>query len=653
MPVQIDLLGGLSVRGGDGTPLVLPTRKAEALLAYLACRVSQPQRRDRLACLLWGDGSDEQARHSLSQALTALRRLIPDASDWLDSNREAVCLRAGAGAIEIDVLALQELTPDADEATLARAVARYRGPLLEGCGVTEEAFEEWRSTERAHFQCIALDAALRLADLRRAREDGAGVIAALQAALVIDPAAEEVHRRLIAQQMQAGAFNDAIRAYRDCRDMLRKELGTQPEPATVALYREATRQLSQPEYELPETERASGGKASLAVMPFADEPGHAGARGNIAAGLVHDVITRLAKLRSLFVIAQGTVFALRERGLDPAEAGRRLRVDYVASGSVRLLSGRLRVHVELVDTRTARIVWADVFERPLDDTLEVLEEVGNQLVASLAGEIEAAERKRAVLKPPTSLTAWEAHHRGLWHMYRFNAADNDRAQEFFRQALRQDPTFSRAYAGLSFTHWQNAFLLRPAERLRETDAAFEMAGESLAADDHDPAAHLAMGRALWLRGEEDRCLRELQIAVDLSPNFALGHYMLGFVHCQSGDANIAIEAAQRSGSLSPYDPLKFGMLASRGLAHVRRGEYEVGADWAVKATTCPNAHAHILAIAAHCLVLAGRIVEARNFLAQIRQQTPGYGVRDLLGSFRFAEPTRTLFLDAAQRIGSA
>src|SRR5688500_762543 len=87
MPVQIDLLGGLSVRRSDGTPLVLPPRKAEALLAYLACRVNQPQRRDRLACLLWGDGNDEQARHSLSQALTALRRLIPDASGWLDSNR--------------------------------------------------------------------------------------------------------------------------------------------------------------------------------------------------------------------------------------------------------------------------------------------------------------------------------------------------------------------------------------------------------------------------------------------------------------------------------------------------------------------------------------------------------------------------------------
>src|SRR5205814_234867 len=82
---------------------------------------------------------------------------------------------------------------------------------------------------------------------------------------------------------------------------------------------------------------------------------------------------------------------------------------------------------------------------------------GDRIVASIASEIETAERNRAILKPPSSLDAWEAHHRGLWHMYRFNQADNDRARHFFEMAVRLDPTFARAHAGLSFTHWQNAF----------------------------------------------------------------------------------------------------------------------------------------------------------------------------------------------------
>ena len=211
------------------------------------------------------------------------------------------------------------------------------------------------------------------------------------------------------------------------------------------------------------------------------------------------MITRLAQLRSLFVIAQGTVFALHERHVGSEEAGRMLNVDYVVSGSVRRQGRRLTVTVELVETRTARIVWAEIFNRTADDTFVVLDEIGNRIVASIAGEIEMIERNRAILKPPSSLDAWEAHHCGLWHMYRFSKADNERARHFFETAVHLDPTFARAYAGLSFTHFQSAFQ-GWAKRQPEVDRAFATAGQSLMVDDRDPAAHWAMGRALWLRG---------------------------------------------------------------------------------------------------------------------------------------------------------
>jgi len=220
-------------------------------------------------------------------------------------------------------------------------------------------------------------------------------------------------------------------------------------------------------------------------MPFVDESPVTGVRGGPADALAHDVITRLAKLRSLFVIARGTVFALHERRVAPEEAGRMLKVDYVASGSVRRSGNRLTVAVELTDARTARIVWADSFDRTLDDTFVTLNDIGDSIVGSIAGEIETIERNRAVLKPPDSLDAWEAHHRGLWHMYRFNKPDNDRAQHFFELAIRLDPTFSRAHAGLSFTHWQNAFQ-GWAERKAEIERAYAAAGQGLTADDTTP-----------------------------------------------------------------------------------------------------------------------------------------------------------------------
>jgi TolB-like protein/Flp pilus assembly protein TadD len=394
---------------------------------------------------------------------------------------------------------------------------------------------------------------------------------------------------------------------------------------------------------------AAARRASVAVMPFTDRTGYP---GGCADGLAHDVITRLAKLRSLFVIAQGTVFALHERCVGAEEAGRTLNVDYIVTGSVQRQSKRFTVAVELAETRTARIAWAEVFDHSLDDAFLVLDEIGNRIVASIAGEIEAIERNRAILKPPSSLDAWEAHHRGLWHMYRFDKADNDRARHFFEMAVSLDPTFARAYAGLSFTHFQNAFQ-GWAEREGETDRAFETAGQSLMADDRDPTAHWAMGRALWLRGRQDQSVAELERAVDLSPNFALGHYALAFVRSQAGDAQAAIGSSDHSRHLSPFDPLLFAMLGARAMALVRLGRLEEAADWAVKAAARPNAHAHILAIAAYSLALAGSLDEARSYVAAIHKTRARYSVDDFLRAFRFEPNGAALFRKGAKRIGMA
>lgn len=391
-------------------------------------------------------------------------------------------------------------------------------------------------------------------------------------------------------------------------------------------------------------------RASVAVMPFLDGTSEQTER-RVAEGLTEDIITRLAKLRVLFVIARGTVYALRERGLGQSEAARLLNVDYVATGTVRRADHRISVVVELAEPRTGRIVWTDDLDGEAGDTFSVLDAIVDRIVAAIAENIESEECSRAILKPPASLDAWESYHRGLWHMYKFNGPDNRRAEHFFRAAVVLDPTFARAYAGLSFTHFQNAFLGLTPDHDPQVDLAFAAAAESIGADDQDPAAHWAMGRALWLRGVQDESLAELERSVDLSPNFALGHYTLGFVHSQAGDPRAAIEATDTSRALSPFDPLQFAMLASRALAHARLGEVEEAADWAVKATRRPNAHVHILAIATQCLALANRRDEARAFVARIRERSPNYTVQDFMRSFRFAPDAAELFRRAAKQIG--
>jgi hypothetical protein len=139
--------------------------------------------------------------------------------------------------------------------------------------------------------------------------------------------------------------------------------------------------------------------------------------------------------------------------------------------------------------------------------------------------------------------------------------------------------------------------------------------------------------------------------VDLSPNFASGHYTLAFVHSQSGDPRAAISFTDHARLLSPFDPLLFAFLGSRCMALARLGQYDEAADWGMKAAARPNAHQHIMAIAAIALGLAGRIEEAHGYTARIRARVPHYRMADFLASFRCSPETETLFVQGARRVG--
>ncbi|WP_246681376.1 BTAD domain-containing putative transcriptional regulator [Mesorhizobium sp. B2-3-14] len=664
--LSVRLLGPLAITR-NGLPTALPaSRKLRALLAYLVL-APHPVGRGRLCELLWDVPNDPRGelRWCLSKLRGALdtpgRRRVRTHDDTVALDLDA-CL---VDALEISHAATHGVgTLDAQQ---LRALAKlFAGDFLDGLELERNPhFNSWLIGQRRRFRSIHAavleqlvaslpnDCGEGIAHLDRWVElapfDGRAHTALLASlARRGEIAAAEKHLVVAAQLFQSedldfAPLQSAWRAIRDQQSAA--------SPRTLPACRSTASQsgfpLDPPNPGPPAPDPVEPSHASLAVMPFVEE---AGPRGGLADGLTHDIITRLAKLRDFFVIARGSVFALADKGIAPEEAGRRLKVDYVATGTVRSMAGRLIVSVELVEVRTARIVWAETFERRPDDIFAVLDDIGDSIVSSISSEIETVERNRALLKAPNSLNAWEAYHRGLWHMYRFTQAENETARHFFASALRLDPTFARAYAGLSFTHWQNAFQ-RWGDRDRESALAFESAGQSLLVDDHNPAAHWAMGRALWLRGEQDGSLGELEQAVKLSPNFALGHYALSFVHSQSGDPRAAIGSSDHSRHLSPFDPLLFGMLGARAMAHVRLGQFEEAAGWALKAAARPNAHAIILAIAAHCLALAGRLEEARGFAAAIRKTLPDYRADDFIATFRFEPDAEALFRQGARRIG--
>jgi DNA-binding SARP family transcriptional activator/TolB-like protein len=656
--LSVRLLGSLTIIR-DGVAIELPTsRKARALLAYLALSPGAVAR-SRLCDLLWDAPSDP--RGELRWCLSKLRNVLDEphrprvrtsddrvALDLegcpVDAVAVATAAETGVGAIDLDRLrSLSQL---------------FAGDFLEGLEIDRSPnFSTWLTAQRRRYSAWHAAMLEQLATKLPAESEEAS--AYLEKWIAIAPFDRRAHSLLLSALARQGKLGE-------CEEHLAATARLfETEGLDFAPIRAAWRSIKEnrsaekrgpepaPREASPDAAEISSlkaSRASLAVMPFVEEAGGAGLRGGLADGLTHDIITRLAKLRDLFVIARGSVFALAERGIGPEDAGRRLNVDYVASGTVRRNDRHATVRVELIEVRTARIVWADAFHRKMDDTFEVLDHIGNSIVSSISAEIEMVERNRAILKAPNSLNAWEAYHRGLWHVYRFTQSENEHARRYFTRAVQLDPTFARAHAGLSFTHWQNAFQSW-GDRERESDRAFEAAGQSLLVDDQNPAAHWAMGRALWLRDRQAESLRELEQAVRLSPNFALGHYFLSFVHSQSGDPGVAIEASDHSRNLSPFDPLLFGMLATRAVALVRLGRFDEAAEWAVKAAARPNAHRLILALTAHCLALAGRLDEGRAFAASIRKALPHYSTADFLEAYRFAPDTAALFLQGGKRIG--
>jgi DNA-binding SARP family transcriptional activator len=235
--LRLQLLGGFEMLGASGEPVLLPPKKARALLAFLALSDGRPQSRDRLAALLWEEAEEGQARTSLRQALTAIRKSLTDAGvEALDADSEAV--RLDCSRIVIDALEFLGRAQSAREEDRRHCAALYRGHLLDGFDVRAPAFEDWLRAERERLRNLAADALAGVMDSQmRAGQHGPALAAATQL-LSLDPLREDVHRDAMRIYVAQGRHAAALEQYRRCREILRLELGVPPEPETEKLYRE-------------------------------------------------------------------------------------------------------------------------------------------------------------------------------------------------------------------------------------------------------------------------------------------------------------------------------------------------------------------------------------------------------------------------------
>ncbi|MFV8818163.1 winged helix-turn-helix domain-containing tetratricopeptide repeat protein [Haliea sp. E17] len=387
-------------------------------------------------------------------------------------------------------------------------------------------------------------------------------------------------------------------------------------------------------------------RPSIAVLPFR-LLGEAGDWHTIADGLPHELIMELSRLRWLFVVARASSFRLRGEDVDLGEVRRLLGVQYCLSGTVEVSRGRLTVTAELAHTAAGDVIWAERYSGEVDDIHSMREQISSNILSQLEVQISLHEASRARLKVTENLDAWSAYHLGLQHIYRFNRQDNEAAAALFTRAVGQDPGFARAHAGLSFVHFQNAFLGQTSDLKAEVARARQCAQQGVDLDPLDPFVNFNMGRTYWLESDLERAYAWLERATSLSPNYAQGIYAKAWTETMSGAAPDAMAHLDLSMRLSPLDPLYYAMLSARGLAHITVGEDEKAADWADRGARSPGAHVLIAVIAAVACQLAGQKGRAQAWVEDVQRRMPGITRADFFRSFPIRDPRQRQRMDTA------
>ena len=358
------------------------------------------------------------------------------------------------------------------------------------------------------------------------------------------------------------------------------------------------------EFDLPD-------KPSIAVLPFDNLSGDA-EQDFLVDGITEDLITALSKIRWFFVIARNSTYTYKGKAVEVKQVAKELGVRYVLEGSVRTAGNRVRVTAQLIDATTGRHVWAERYDRQMEDIFALQDEMTQTIVGAVEPELSAAERDRVVSKPPESMDAWQSYQRGLWHMWNYQRDDHDSALELLGRATELDPSFAPAHAYLSYVHYQGVIMGWAEDNEKTLAAGMAEAREALKHDDKDPVAYFAAGRIHMMQGRHDDSIAALETAIQLNPSFAQAYHGLGMALCLAGRLEDAKEALAQSERLSPRDPILWASTIVHALTCVLAGDYDEGVQWARKTIQNPRAKGYWPhAVHAAALAQLGRMDEAR------------------------------------------
>ncbi|HWH80838.1 MAG TPA: adenylate/guanylate cyclase domain-containing protein [Burkholderiaceae bacterium] len=361
-------------------------------------------------------------------------------------------------------------------------------------------------------------------------------------------------------------------------------------------------------------------RPSVMVLPFVNMSGVA-EQEFFVDGLTEDILTELSRFRELFVISRNTSFKFKGQTVDVKSVARDLGVQYVLEGSVRRVGDRVRITAQLIDAEADRHVWAERYDRKLEDIFAIQDEMTSAIVAVLPGRVEAATADRAARKPTGSMAAYECLVTSKVLHHRSTRAENVEALRLVTRATELDPNYAHAHAwrgciiGQAWTYnWCDDLAAAQVEIERELKLA-------LALDDNDSDVHRILAAVYTLQNDFDKLLYHQRRALSLNPNDDLIVVQQGEILTWLGQPDEGVEWILKAMRLNPFHPDRFW--SHLGRAHFVARRYAVAID-ALLRIAVPNALQH--ALLAACFARLGDAAQARQHLDAALKQRPGMAV---------------------------
>ena len=365
-------------------------------------------------------------------------------------------------------------------------------------------------------------------------------------------------------------------------------------------------------------------KPSIAVLPFQNMSGDP-EQEYFADGMVEDIITALARFKSLFVIARNSSFTYKGRAVDIKQVGRELGVRYVLEGSVRKANNRLRITGQLIDAMNGAHVWADRFDGSVEDVFDLQDEVASKVAGVIAPALQAAEIERVVNRPTADLDAYDLYLRALPLLRAWAREPVLNALDLLGQAIQRDPNYGPALAAAAFCHSQTVWStwVEDAEAARHAGTALARRALDCASDDADTVGHAA--GALMNFGEDINVLKVLiDNTIARNPSSAFSWFWSGWMRTFSGEADVAIDHFDKSLRLDPRATRLAFHLTGIGICHFFRRRFDQAAAALETSLHELPTYTTTSRFLISCYAHWGRLTEARELVAryEVRSDDP-------------------------------